>query len=296
MQKKITSLNYLNNFFIILFIAFSNQNINAQSIEILEAQIQDHYFVKKAFPGILHPSQQSKISFEIPGKVSIINVDIGDEVTKGQILAQLDSREINAQLKQAKARFDLAKIILQRVEGLRVDGHVSDQQLDEANSEFLSAQSQHEFYQVKLDQTKLAAPFNGIVQSRYLDPGTVISGGAPILDVIDSEYVEAHVTLPIKFIEKLMINNHYEFTIGDALHKGTLMRVAPVSKSGSNSKLAIFQFREFLSPGLVTKLQLKIKENAKGLWVPLKSLSQSDQGYGQFIQLEIILSPRIWLK
>ena len=130
MQRKITSLNYLNNFFIILFIAFSNQNINAQSIEILEAQIQDYYFVNKAFPGILHPSQQSKISFEIPGKVSIINVDIGDEVTKGQILAQLDSREINAQLKQAKARFDLAKIILQRVEGLRVDGHVSDQQLD----------------------------------------------------------------------------------------------------------------------------------------------------------------------
>lgn len=167
---------------------------------------------------------------------------------------------------------------MQRVEGLRVDGHVSDQQLDEANSEFLSAQSQYEFYQVKFDQTKLVAPFNGIVQSRYLDPGTVISGGAPILDVIDSEYVEAHVTLPIKFIERLMINSQYEFTVGEANHKGTLIRVAPVSKSGSNSRLAIFQFNEFLSPGLVTKLQLKIKENAKGLWVPLKSLSQSDQG------------------
>ena len=76
MQRKITSLNYLNNFFIILFLVFFNQNINAQSIEILEAQIQDSYFVKKAFPGILHPSQQSKVSFEIPGKVSIINVDI----------------------------------------------------------------------------------------------------------------------------------------------------------------------------------------------------------------------------
>ena len=75
-----------------------------------------------------------------------------------------------------------------------------------------------------------------------------------------------------------MINNHYEFTIGDALHKGTLMRVAPVSKSGSNSKLAIFQFREFLSPGLVTKLQLKIKENAKGLVGPVLNHFQSDQG------------------
>jgi len=75
-----------------------------------------------------------------------------------------------------------------------------------------------------------------------------------------------------------MINRQYEFTVGEASHKGTLMRVAPVSKSGSNSRLAIFQFNEFLSPGLVTKLQLKIKENAKGLWVPLKSLSQSDQG------------------
>ena len=293
MHRKTT---ILNNFFIILFLVFTNQNLNAQSIEVLEAQIQDSYYVKKAFPGILHPSQQSKISFEIPGRVSIINVDIGDEIKKGQILAQLDSREINAQLKQAKARFDLAKIILQRVEGLRVDGHVSDQQLDEANSEFLSAQSQYEFYQVKFDQTKLVAPFNGIVQSRYLDPGTVISGGAPILDVIDSEYVEAHVTLPIKIIERLMINSQYEFTVGEDSHKGTLMRVAPVSKSGSNSRLAIFQFNEFLSPGLVTKLQLKIKENAKGLWVPLKSLSQADQGLWSIYTIRNNIVTKIWLK
>ena len=169
MINKISCIKKLRYIPITVLSIFFSQYISAQSVEVLKAQLQESYYVTKEFPGILHPRQQSKISFEIPGKVASIFVDIGDDVKKGQVLAELDSREITAQLKQAKARFDLSKLILKRVKDLMVDGHVSDQQLDEANSEFLSAQSQYEFYLVKLDQTKLVSPFNGVVQSRYLD-------------------------------------------------------------------------------------------------------------------------------
>ena len=278
MINKISCIKKLRYIPITVLTIFFSQHISAQSVEVLKAQLQESYYVTKEFPGILHPRQQSKISFEIPGKVASIFVDIGDDVKKGQVLAELDSREITAQLKQAKARFDLSKLILKRVKDLMVDGHVSDQQMDEANSEFLSAQSQYEFYLVKLDQTKLVSPFNGVVQSRYLDSGTVINSGAPILDVIDSDYVEAHVTLPIAYLDKLNLNEEYEFKVGENTYNALLTRVAPMSRTGSNSKLAIFQFDQFISPGVVTKLKLKIEENAKGLWVPLKSLSQSDQG------------------
>ena len=278
MINKISCIKKLRYIPITVLTIFFSQHISAQSVEVLKAQLQESYYVTKEFPGILHPRQQSKISFEIPGKVASIFVDIGDDVKKGQVLAELDSREITAQLKQAKARFDLSKLILKRVKDLMVDGHVSDQQMDEANSEFLSAQSQYEFYLVKLDQTKLVSPFNGVVQSRYLDSGTVINSGAPILDVIDSDYVEAHVTLPIAYLDKLNLNEEYEFKVGENTYNAVLTRVAPMSRTGSNSKLAIFQFDQFISPGVVTKLKLKIEENAKGLWVPLKSLSQSDQG------------------
>ena len=49
------------------------------------------------------------------------------------------------------------------------------QELDKAESDFLVAQSQFDFYKVKLEQTKILAPFNGLIQSRYMDEGSLIN-------------------------------------------------------------------------------------------------------------------------
>ena len=94
---------------ITLFLTLLIFNISATALEILEIKMLDSYMMTRSFPGKLLPSEQSKLAFEIPGKINLINVDIGDEVKKGQILAALDSREASAQLGQAKAKYDLAK-------------------------------------------------------------------------------------------------------------------------------------------------------------------------------------------
>ena len=74
------------------------------SLEILEVKMMDSYKITREFPGKLLPAQQSNLAFEIPGKINIVNVDIGDAVKKGQILAEVDNREATAQIKQAKAK------------------------------------------------------------------------------------------------------------------------------------------------------------------------------------------------
>ena len=80
-------------------------SLNIYSIEVLEVKILDSYQLKKEFPGKLLPVEQSKLAFEIPGKIKYIYVDVGDKVEKGQILAKLDDREANARLNQAKASY-----------------------------------------------------------------------------------------------------------------------------------------------------------------------------------------------
>jgi RND family efflux transporter MFP subunit len=224
MKSKFTHKNNLRALVIAASIFLQPQFIAAQSVEILEAKLQKSFLINKEFPGILHPSQQSKISFQIPGRVASVNVDIGDVVTKNQILAKLDDSEISAQLKQAKARFNLSKQILKRVKDLKIDGHVSDQQLDEANSEFLTAQSQLEYYQVKLDQAKLVAPYDGVIQGRFLDSGTVINGGVQILEIIDSRFVEAHVTLPMEYISKVELGQTFKFKVSNKTYNAILKR------------------------------------------------------------------------
>ena len=266
-------VNKLNLF--LISIVFSSELL---SLEILEVKMMDSYKITREFPGKLLPAQQSNLAFEIPGKINVVNVDIGDAVKKGQILAELDNREATAQLKQAKAKYDLALQILNRYKDLRSEGHISIQDLDNANSEELIAKSQYEFYKVKLEQTKLIAPFDGVIQNRYLDTGSVINGGIPIVEILGSKNVEAHISIPLKFIDKLNIGNSYNFKIGNKRPKGVLARLAPMTPGGSDNRLAIFNFDTFFDPGSIAELKLSLNILGRGTWVPIKSLSQSEQG------------------
>ena len=266
-------VNKLNLF--LISIIFSSELL---SLEILEVKMMDSYKITREFPGKLLPAKQSNLAFEIPGKINVVNVDIGDAVKKGQILAELDNREATAQLKQAKAKYDLALQILNRYKDLRSEGHISIQDLDNANSEELIAKSQYEFYKVKLEQTKLIAPFDGVIQNRYLDTGSVINGGIPIVEILGSKNVEAHISIPLKFIDKLNIGNSYDFKIGNKKSKGVLARLAPMTPGGSDNRLAIFNFDTFFDPGSIAELKLSLNIEGRGTWVPIKSLSQSEQG------------------
>ena len=257
-MKKINSLLFLISVF----------SVDIFSIEVLEVRILNTFSIKKEFPGKLLPIEQSKIAFEIPGKIKDIYVDVGDSVLEGQVLAKLDDREAIAQLNQAQASYDLSKQVLNRFEDLRKQGHISIQELDKAKSDFIIARSQYEFYKVKLEQTTLISPFNGIIQGRFLDTGTVINSGNPILEIIDSNYVEAHISIPTIYLQDMRLQEEYNFEFDGEIVKAIFTKLAPMSPGGSNSRLAIFKFNKFFNPGSIANLQLKISKEARGTWVP----------------------------
>ena len=249
-----------------------------QQLEVLEVKTSQSYEISKNLPGELLPFQQSKIAFEITGRISSIFVDIGDRVKKDEVLAKLDDSEVNANLEQAVARLDLANQVLNRFEDLRKKGFISIQDFDKAKSEYLVAKSQVKFFEVKKSQTILRAPYDGFIQNRFVDEGTVINGSNPILEILDANKVEAHVSIPENLINNLEVSNDYTFEIGQEKAIGKFKRLAPMSASGSNSRLAIFEFSDFFIPGSVIDLIIKIKKSEQGIWLPINSLSQSEQG------------------
>jgi RND family efflux transporter MFP subunit len=248
------------------------------SLEITTIEIQDSYQSSKRFPGKILPLNYSKLSFEIPGKISQVTVDIGDAVEVNQILAFLDPAEMQANLNQASARYDLASQALTRFQDLKDKGFISNQELDRANSEYLVAKAQADLYRVKLEQTKIRAPFSGFIQNRFLDSGTVVSPGIPIIEIIDSTGVEAHVSIPGSIIESLEIGSQYNFSINEKIYPATLKRFSQMTSQGSNNRLCIFEFETFINPGSISYLELQQTTRKEGAWVPLKSLSQGTQG------------------
>ena len=270
----------MNKFIIFSCLIFLtiNSAFADNSLEITTLEIQKSFNIKQRFPGKILPLNYSKLAFEVAGKIDEVKVDIGDAVKVGDILAFLDPAEMRASLNQAIARYDLADQALNRFKDLKQKGFISNQELDRANSDYLIAKAQVDFYSVKLEQTKIRAPFNGFIQNRFFDSGTVTSPGIAILEIIDSTIVEAHVSVPSNVIQGLSIGEEYSFMINSKSYPAKFKRFTQMSSQGSDNRLCIFEFNTFINPGSISFLQLSQTKEKRGAWVPLKSLSQGTQG------------------
>ncbi|MDA9091117.1 efflux RND transporter periplasmic adaptor subunit [Porticoccaceae bacterium] len=247
-------------------------------VDLHVVTITKEYAVNKMLPAKVVPKRQSILAFEVPGKVKNIKVDIGDRVKKGQLLAEIEDAEALARLNEAQANFLMAKNTFKRSQVLDEASYVSEQRLE--NEEFRAqiAKAQYEIAATKFQQTKILAPYDGIIQSRHLDEGSIVNPSVPVLEILDSKNVEAKVSLPKSIISEMRLDQKYSFLIGDKTSDARLMRLAPMSSKGSNNRLGIFAFDEFFSPGATARLVLTVKESKPGAWVPLNALSQAEQG------------------
>jgi len=247
-------------------------------VDLHVVTITKEYAVNKMLPAKVVPKRQSILAFEVPGKVKNIKVDIGDRVKKGQLLAEIEDAEALARLNEAQANFLMAKNTFKRSQVLDEASYVSEQRLENEEFRVQIAKAQYEIAATKFQQTKILAPYDGIIQSRHLDEGSIVNPSVPVLEILDSKNVEAKVSLPKSIISEMRLDQKYSFLIGDKTSDARLMRLAPMSSKGSNNRLGIFAFDEFFSPGATARLVLTVKESKPGAWVPLNALSQAEQG------------------
>ena len=247
-------------------------------VDLHQVTIVDAYGVDKMLPAKVVPKRQSTLGFEVPGKVKIINVDIGDRVTQGDLLAELEDSEALARLNEAKANLSMAKNTVERSKTLDQANYVSEQRLENEEFGIAIASAQYDRALTKFRQTKILAPYDGIIQSRLLDEGSIVNPSVPVLEILDSKTVEARVSLPKSIIGRVSLGTKYPFIIGDESFDATLTRLAPMSSRGSDNRLGIFAFEAFFNPGETARLVLNVKQAKRGAWVPLNALSQAEQG------------------
>lgn len=143
-------------------------------------------------------------------------VDIGDQVTNGQLLAQIDTPELDeqlaqakAQLDQAKASLDLAKITADRWAKLLKTASVSEQDAQEKQSDYVLQQANVEAARANLERLQdlksfdnVVAPFNGVITARNTDIGQLISSGsgAELYHMEQTDPLRVYVQVPQQYV------------------------------------------------------------------------------------------------
>ena len=135
------------------------------------------YDSKLTLPGSLQGIIQSQIYARTSGYIMQWYTDIGQPVKKGDLMAILDIPDVNKQVEEAKANFDLAKIAYERWKILREHDAVSQQEYDDKAGAYKQTEAVLKRLRDQQGFAKVVAPFDGIVMKRTFDNGDLVNAG-----------------------------------------------------------------------------------------------------------------------
>jgi len=197
-------------------------------------------------PVDLRPLIQADVGSKTLGYLDAVLVDRGDKVTRGQLLALVRPSDLPDQLAaarstlaQAQSSTALARTNYERAKQLAPEAVVSQQELQQAQSQFATAEAAQQAAQaqiaavaVRLGETRIASPLTGVVVQRRLDPGTLVGppGGGAIVTVARVDTLRVFITVNERELGGVAVGRDAHVEV-DALpgrtFTGKVVRLAP---------------------------------------------------------------------
>ena len=160
------------------------------------AQVQTVDFLDRDFAGMATADDAVNMAFKIAGQVAGVDVSKGDYVSRGELLARLDPRDVELQVAADKAQYERARLQFERVARLLEHEAVSRQEYESAETSLVQARSTYENSTDLLEQTTLRAPFAGVIERTYVDTYQRVTAGQTILRLVNPVSTTVEFTMP----------------------------------------------------------------------------------------------------
>ena len=243
-----------------------------------------------ATTGPLVAEQQADVAAERAGRIVRIAVQIGDRVNKGQILAELDDRElrtiyesrkahlasIRAQFLEWQAEQRTAEADLRRADAMRADKIISEEtwehakyrvdetidEVDRYREESASAQADLNTAEVQLEQSRIVAPFAGVVGRSSVRPAQEVKPGDVLFWITAEAPLRVLFTVPETTMSQFSAGKTLDLTTQDypGLHQqARIVRLSPVIDPASGSVQvigAVVHPSPLLKPGMTMQVHL----------------------------------------
>ena len=267
--------------------------------------------------GSLRAKQRVEVMPKASGRLLELRVDRGDRVRAGQIVARLEDDELRQQVRRAEAAQQVARASLaqreaelanretelERYRNLSADGVVSSQQLETASTnvqvtraqmslasaQVAQAEAELEELRIRLGQTEIASPLTGIVATRFVDAGAVVSSTTPIFLILDLSTMLTVVNVPERDINKIGVGSSAKVTV-DALageeFAGRVVRISPILDPQTRTapvEIELENAGEHLKAEMFARVDLNLATEREVLLVPRDALVYRNDRQGLYV-------------
>lgn len=255
-------------------------------------------FLSHSFPASIQSVNQANLSTIVMGTITAIEVNEGDTVKEGDIIARVKDDQIRAQqaqlqatLLQARAQYELTERNYNRIKNLHALDSATQSELDEIEAQYEMAKASIEALEASLGEveemlnyTLIRAPFDGIVSRKHMSAGDLASPGMPIVSVSGPDLLKLTANVPERLINRVENGASVTYSVtsaGITNANATLTSVNAAAGSGSRqfSVEAILSANEqsgSLRPGMYADLHIDL-EDSPSLMIPQSALVHRGQ-------------------
>ena len=253
--------------------AKSNKALNVNALIIRPQSLTDEIYST----GNLLPDEEVDLSFETSGKITQINFDEGSIVRKGQLLAKVNDRPLQAQLKKLQAQLKLAEDRVFRQNALLVKDAVSKEAYEQVKTDLASLNADIELVKANILQTELKAPFDGVIGLRQVSEGAYASPTTIIAKLTKITPLKIDFSIPERYATQIKKGTHLTFNIEGNLNNFNATVYATESKvdpeSRSLSVRAIYpNTGKPLLPGRFARVSIKMHEIPNAIAIPTEAI------------------------
>ena len=244
--------------------------------------------INKLYTGVVEAEEYSNLAFKLSGPLVTMNVDEGQKVKKGEVIASVDPLDYRLQLEANKAAYLTAKSQLERGSKLLAMQAISRQEYEIAEANYIRGKSAYEASVNMLENTKLRAPFDGFVEKKFVENYQKVNPGESIVKLVNPDKLAVGFTLPETSVDltrvPMVVTVEFDTYRGvwftakvkefiDASPDGTGI---PVKLSIDNSRFS--KDIHNIYPGFSCKVNLKIDvPSEEGYMVPMSALFKNSE-------------------
>ena len=236
--------------------------------------------------GSLTANERVQITSEISGILDEIHFEEGQSVQKGDLLAELNTAKLDAQIREIETEYNLAKLNFERGKALVQDNVISEEEFDQREGRYRNAEAILNLRREQREDALIRAPFDGILGERRVSPGQFISPGQSIALLVDITPMKAEFRVPERFIGQLAVGQSVDISVTaypEESFTGTVYFMAPEVDRSTRTLLVKARLpneSKRLKPGMFGNLQLNLSIRKNAVVVPESSIFfQGDQKF-----------------
>jgi len=282
-----------------------NRTVDIPSVAVAKVDREDLY-KEMTVPAEFRPYVEVELHAKVSGYLQQINVDFGDQVKAGQLMATLEVPELQDELnnaiaaeQKAEADYTNAHLIFTRLLAVNKDhpNLVAQQDLDTAQAKdgataaaIAAAKADVDKYQTLVAYTKIAAPFDGVITRRYADPGALIQAGTasdtqsmPLVRLSDNYHLRMDFYVDVDNVKDIHLGDPVEVrvdSLGGRTFTGKISRFTDRIEEDTRkmtTEIEVANPKLELVPGMYATVVLKLEQHSRALAIPTEAIASGSK-------------------